>query len=228
MQRPPKGDMYLKEKILRQSVLKWTNPFIKESSSRLHIGFHRHARKTMYCVGRLVYFLFVEQFDLEDPTLAIVPKNGDNLDTRFNNLQLIKKSELQLRTYREQRRKRPVKQVSQYDINGNHIKTYPSIVQAARETGYSAHYISQTLNGNCAHCFGFLWKSGAKNKIRAVKFPYKHVRRIAQYTPESKLVATYFSIREAERITGYDDIGIRDTAKGRRATYKGYIWEYVD
>lgn len=70
-----------------------------------------------------------------------------------------------------------------------------------------------------------IWK---QKKIKAVKFPYKNVRQIGQYTETGRLIKQFFSITEAEKLTGFDYIGIADCAKKRRETYKGFVWKYID
>lgn len=61
---------------------------------------------------------------------------------------------------------------------------------------------------------------------RKPQFPC-NMKRIAQYTTEGKLVQQFDSILQAMNITGFDRIGIRNCGKGRRKTYKGFIWKYA-
>ncbi|HKZ64882.1 MAG TPA: NUMOD1 domain-containing DNA-binding protein [Chitinophagaceae bacterium] len=135
---------------------------------------------------------------------------------------------MQVKTFQDKKKKRPVKKLSQYDTDGHLIRTYSSILDAAAKTGFSHNMLSQVANGYFLHCGGWLWKFGTRKKIKAVKFPYRHVRRVAQYAPDGKLVRRYFSITEAEKITGFDDIGIRDAALKKRPFYKNFIWKFVD
>jgi len=227
VERPVKGDIHLKERILKQTIQLSLNPFTKQYAKHLSVSLCRDAKKKTIRVGRLVYYLFVKKFDEHEP-VVVIAKNGDNLDTHFKNLKLIKKGELQVKTYQDKKKKRPVKKISQYDTDGHLIKTYSSIVDAATKTEFSPTTISQVANGHLLHCGGCLWKFGDRKKIKAVKFPYRHVRRVAQYTPDGKLVRRYFSITEAEKITGFDDIGIRDAALKKRPFYKNYTWKFVD
>ena len=50
------------------------------------------------------------------------------------------------------------KTVSQFDIKGNYIKTYPSISTASRETGISQKTISNNLNGRTKSAGSYVWK----------------------------------------------------------------------
>jgi len=228
VERAVKGDLHLKEKILKHSINRHFNPYTKKYNKQLVLSLCRDAMKKTIVTGRMVYYCFVKKFNLNDPTLAVVNKNGDSLNIHYSNLKLVLKSEVQIKTYREQRKKKLFKSISQYDNLGHLIATYSSLIQAAEKTGYSVTAISQVANGHGIHCGGYLWKFGKRKKAKAIKFPYRHVKRIAQYTPEGKLVHSFFSISEAERITGFDDMGIRNTAKKRRAQYKGFVWKYID
>lgn len=227
VERPVKGDIHLKERILKQTIKLSLNPFTKEYYKRLSVSICRNAKKKGITTGRLVYYLFVKKFDQQTP-VVVTPKNGDNLDTHFKNLRLVKKGDVQTKTYQDKKKRRPVKKLSQYDTDGRLLKTYHSIIEAAAKTGIGHNTLSQAANGHLLHCGGWLWKFGERKKIKAVKFPYRHVRRVAQYTPDGKLVRSYFSITEAEKITGFDDIGIRDAALKKRPFYKTFIWKFVD
>ncbi len=228
IERATKGDMLLKELVLKQSVNRPINPYTGKFNTHLVVSLCQNAKKTTITIGRMVYYLFVRKFNLNDPTLVIVAKDGDNLNMSYKNLMLVQKGNVQLKTYHEKRKKRPFKSVSKYNTDGHIIKTYISIVSAAKETGANASYISQVANGNISHYGGFLWKFGNRKKIKAVKFPYQHVKRIGQYTIEGRLIRTFFSISEAERATGFDNIGIRDVSRKRRVSYKGFVWKFLD
>lgn len=228
VERPVKGDMLLKERILRQTILKSFNPYTRKSTTCLRVTFCTKRVKQSITPSRIVYYLFVKKFDLNDPTLVVVPADNDIFNSYYKNLRLIKKGEVQIKTYREKRKKKLFKPVSQYDTRGYLIKTYPSITEAGKETGFYHNTISQAANGHKSHCGGRQWKFGDRKKIKAIKFPYRHVKRVGQYTVKGKLIHIFFSINEAARVTGFDDMGIRDTAKKRRVVYKGFSWKYVD
>jgi hypothetical protein len=173
-----KRNLHLPEHILKQTIFKTLNPYTKQRYKRLRTSLYRNGQIKNIRPGRLVYYCFVEKFDLEEPTLVITPKNGDHLNTKYSNLLLVKKTEVQERTYKEGLKKRPFKKISQYDTNGHLIKTYNSIIDAGAETGFSLSRLSQAANGHLRHCGGWLWKFGTRKKIKAaVKLPYKHARR---------------------------------------------------
>ena len=223
-----KGDLHLPEQILKQTKSEAFNPYTKKKYPRLTISLCRNAQKKGISPGRMVYYFFVKKFKLEDPTIVISPKNGDYLNNRHTNLLLIKKTEVQTRTYREGQKRKLFKKISQYDADGHLIDTYNSVLDAAAKTGFTPSTLSGAASGRLRHCGGWLWRLGTRKKIQAIEFPYRHVRRVAQYTPDGKLVNSYFSITEAEKVTGFDDIGIRDSALKKRSSYKGFVWKYVE
>lgn len=55
-----------------------------------------------------------------------------------------------------------VKTVSQYDLNGNYIQTYPSLSEAERQTNISRPNISNVCLGNRKSAGGYIWKFGGK------------------------------------------------------------------
>lgn len=57
-----------------------------------------------------------------------------------------------------------VKVVSQYDLNGNYIQTYPSLNEAERQTNISRPNISNVCLGNRKSAGGYIWKFGEKRK----------------------------------------------------------------
>lgn len=52
------------------------------------------------------------------------------------------------------------------------------------------------------------------------------MKEVKQLTKDGKLIATYESTAEAERITGFKQRQIQNCARGECPTYKGYVWLY--
>jgi len=227
VERGVKGDFHLKEKILKQQPSKRLNPYTKKYNWVLSVSLCQDACKNAFGAHRIVYYLFVKKFDLNDQTQVITFKDGNNLNTNYKNLSLVPKSAIQVKTYDQKRKRRPEKTISCYDEKGKLINTYKSITEASDHIGCKSNTISLAVNGAITHCKGMYWRFGKLKKIKSQGFPYKHVKRIAQYSSEGKLIQKFFSITEAEQITGYDDGGIRNTALKRRDSYKGFKWKYI-
>ena len=228
VERLIKGNLHLKEKIKKLTLNRSLNPYIGKYTSQLFVSLSRDAKDKSFTVSRLVYYCFVKKFDTENPKLIITTKDGNNLNLHYKNLQLVSKGEVQVKTYSEQKKRKLYKTISQYNYNGKLIKTYSSIIEAAAETNTNMDYLSQAACGNVIHVRGCLWRYGIAKKIRPTKFPYRNIKRVAQYTAKGKQVQQFNSITEAEKTTGFDDIGISDCAHKRRKTYKGFIWKFRD
>ena len=97
-------------------------------------------------------------------------KNGIRLDNRLENLEWVSMSENMQHSYRVLRRAHPrphkgkggalcktSKRVSQYDLNGNYVKTWNAIQEIAR-AGFSAGNVSAVCRGLRNKHKGFLWK----------------------------------------------------------------------
>ncbi len=125
IERGIKGDLHLKESILKPTVQRSYNPFIKEHRYTLVVHLCRNARRKGIPIGRMVYYLFVRKFKLDDKTLLVIAKDDNNLNVHYKNLQLVKKGTLQERVYAQGKKKRPTKLISQYDSHGNLVRTYP-------------------------------------------------------------------------------------------------------
>lgn len=50
------------------------------------------------------------------------------------------------------------KPIMQFSKNGEFIREYPSIVNAAKEIGYTKQAIQQCVSGKCETCKGYKWK----------------------------------------------------------------------
>lgn len=55
------------------------------------------------------------------------------------------------------------KRVKQYDLNGNFIREWDSIVRIREECGYSDTFISQCCGGKYKRAYGYIWKYSKEN-----------------------------------------------------------------
>lgn len=92
-------------------------------------------------------------------------KNLDKSDNRLENLEYItqkeniKHSAINGRQIRAKGNKNKYhKPVLQYDLNGNLIKEWDSVMDAERGTGIRSNYISNCALGKCKKSQGFIWQ----------------------------------------------------------------------
>ena len=123
---------------------------------------------------RLIYKTFIDpQLDYEKDGMYVVNIDGDGYNCRLDNLQLVTKSEKQLRAVKRDRvmptlktadrtnwRKNysTSKPVEQYDLQGNFIREFPSVRAAAREMRIEDKVIIQVAKGVYKQWNAYVWK----------------------------------------------------------------------
>lgn len=125
------------------------------------------------------------------------------------------------------------KPILQFDLEGNYIKRYESIVAAARELGKHPSNIHAVVKGKKDTAFGYIWKY-EDEELQRQSDAVRHARKskpstkkpVAQYEQGGVLVSTYDSILEAQRVTGFAGSCIGACCKGRRRQAYGFVWKY--
>lgn len=86
------------------------------------------------------------------------------------------------------------KKVKQYDLNGNFIKEYNSIIEAARQCNVSDTGISNCCAKRRKQCGGFLWSYEDEDIIKPYKLKGKKVN---QYDLQGNYIQSFDSIKLA-------------------------------
>lgn len=96
--------------------------------------------------------------------------NENKTDNRFSNLNLLtRKENINFGTHNERVVKantnhpKKIKQVAQYDKNGNLIQVWISVNEVRRQLGYSMGNISSCCNGKRNSAYGFIWRYTTEN-----------------------------------------------------------------
>lgn len=120
--------------------------------------------------------------------------------------------------------------VQQYNLDGSFIKEYESALQAANETLINHSDICRCCRKEISHAGKFQWKYSNSNKqICPINIDKLSIQKeINQYDLQGKLVNTYPSLAEAERMTGIRKSTICSVCKGKGKTAGGYRWSYTD
>jgi hypothetical protein len=74
------------------------------------------------------------------------------------------------------------------------------------------------------------WCSGLYNQRygTAIKRAAEsHWRKVAQYDLAGNLVATYKSLKEAAKVTGYNYVSLSDWCRGAHVPKNNYRWAYI-
>lgn len=150
------GKKRIRKEIIRKQTLSKKGYF--------YITMTNDCKTKLFTVHRIVAFTFLPLIMNKN---VVNHKNGIKTDNRIENLEWCNKSENELHAYRVLGKiniakgssnliKR--KKVSQYDLNGNYINTYDSIVIAAIETKTNRQKISDVCNGKRFKTNNYIWK----------------------------------------------------------------------
>lgn len=154
----PNNPTHLKELILTPS---------KNSSGYLKVELYKDKVSKMYYVHRLVALTFIPN-PYNKP--QVNHKDGNKLNNTVENLEWVTKSENQKHAIKHGlRTPSPMtgkfgklnhnsKSILQFDLNGNLIRKWDSISEAARYYGCNRNSISNVLLGYRKTCKGYVWK----------------------------------------------------------------------
>lgn len=115
------------------------------------------------------------------------------------------------------------KMVYQYDLDGNYIRSFNSVIEAAIELNVPTKSLVAECNRRQHHFLGYLWYYDKLDRVPKYK-PRR--RKIAQYTKYGKLVKVWDCISNASK--EYNNSNIALVCKGIRKTASGFVWRYVD
>lgn len=114
------------------------------------------------------------------------------------------------------------KKVYQYDINGNFIRAFNSVIEAAKYIGVKTKSLTVECNRRQHYYLGYLWYYKKYDKVPKY-IPRK--KKIAQYTKEGDFVKLWDSISDASK--EYNNCNIVLVCKGIRKTASGFVWRYI-
>ena len=113
-------------------------------------------------------------------------------------------------------------EIHQYDLDGNYIKTYSKIKDAADEFNVKPCSISDAAKKH-HNCKGFLYSYEKKNKIK----PYNNIKsccKVGVYDLNGNLIKTYDSIQSCRK----DYCGCIHVLYGRRKKHKNCTFKFID
>ncbi len=136
------------------------------------------------------------------------------------------------------------KAVYQTSLDGVIIAEFPTIQEAARQTGICAGHICDVCKGNREFANGYKWryvdeilytsaqealksKTEKSKESRKQKFIEKS-RRVAQYDLKGNLLKIWRGMREIWEELGYVRPNIINCCNGKTPKAYGYIWKYAD
>lgn len=248
------GRVFIKpEKIIKPFLVKFPNGFVKDDIYFLRTAFTLYKQKYNFSVARLVYHCFIKPINLHDQSFVIMTKDGDGRNILPPNLIKASLSDKQQRIF-DLNRREPLfvdkearerciansklannKQVTQYNMQGKKIRTYPSITAAAEKTGISHSHISSRASGVEFSAGGFIWRLGKEPAIditpmlhtiaeRRKKNKADFGKKVSQYKMNGQRVATYPTINDAAKATGIKQGEISRVMRKKRYSAGGFYW----
>jgi hypothetical protein len=168
MNTPGGGEYFTQERIRKAKLETRHNKTINKPLHTLVITLDREGVSTSYSVARLVYYAFKAPFNLRDRTIYITYKDGDGRNIHISNLVKSDISTIKLNSYRTGRAvsrfKALRKQVTQFDLDGNPLRTFDSMYEAGRELGINERAIAAVISGKGHLHKGFFWRIGRHTK----------------------------------------------------------------
>lgn len=120
------------------------------------------------------------------------------------------------------------KRVYQYDKNGNYLKCFYSVTEAAKEVKRNKANIAAAANGQIKSVGGYLWSYEKKETLNPIA-DKKGFSLVGKYDKDGKLLVIYTSLSSAE--SNNKDIGVSrktlSTVVVNGNLYKGYYWRYI-
>ena len=122
--------------------------------------------------------------------------------------------------------------VQQFDLKGNFIAEYETVVETSRVTGVAYSKICAVARGNRKTSGGYKWTYPEEKHIRfsnrkKSKINENTLKPVLQYDRNGNLLAEYKSIADvARKNEGYERTNIICNLKGRTKHAYGFIWKY--
>ena len=116
----------------------------------------------------------------------------------------------------------------QYNLEGNFLKEFPSITEAARIIDGNHENILKVMQGKLRIAYGFRWSYLKLDKLEPLPNNYTGSSKIVyQYDLNYNLIRQFNSTKEAARYLNKSQGNISSAANGQRKTAYGFIWSYT-
>jgi group I intron endonuclease len=112
------------------------------------------------------------------------------------------------------------KKIYKYTLDGEYIREYSSVTEAAKAVGGKASNLCVVCSGKMKSSHGYIW-SYEKNDEISTAF-----KRIHQYDLDGVFIKTYDTLTEASNSVGGKLAAISNVCSGRNKTSYGYRWSY--
>lgn len=122
--------------------------------------------------------------------------------------------------------------INQYSLEGQFIKTWPSMANVEKKTGILNSKVAMACIGKRLSTGGYQWRyyKGNTDNIPIVE-QYKNrgeSRRVNQYTKSGEFIKTFDSLADAAKDVGVCRPAINHVLAGRTQTSGGFKWSYYE
>ncbi|WP_418122474.1 NUMOD4 domain-containing protein [Chryseobacterium sp. PTM-20240506] len=151
----------LPERIMTLQAAKQFNKYLNTYFYNIRCLFSFEGKKYGKYMARLVYYHFVERFDLNDNSIIISYKDGNRFHIHVRNLEKLSVSDSLFKRYRTDRtknhRKDYAQAVRQYTVEGNFVADFESITAASETLGIGCRNIFTVIKKEGMTAGGFRW-----------------------------------------------------------------------
>jgi hypothetical protein len=149
----------IRDSIKKPNVFRYFNKHLKTHFYNVRNVLSIEGKKYGKSVARLVYYHFVEKFDMDDLSFRISFKDNNQFNVHFRNLEKLTISKLHRKSMNTGRGKRGnYKQaVSQYTVDGDFVASYANIYEASKALGIPPTYILPVINKKRTTAGKFRW-----------------------------------------------------------------------
>jgi len=130
---PNGGEQKVLDRIIKPQVFRYFNRHLKSHFYNVRCNLCSEGKVYVRSTARLVYYHFVEKFDMEDLSFKISFKDENRFNTHFSNLERITSIEHRNKVLNTGRGKKGNYQqsVSQYTVDGDFVASYDTIYLAS-------------------------------------------------------------------------------------------------
>jgi hypothetical protein len=200
------------------------------------VSLNKDGKQYTFFLHRLVAKAFIAN-PLNKPEVDHI--NGDKTDNRVVNLRWCTKSEnirnpVTYAKMSDNAKKNPVRgsknpfsrKVVQFTLNGDFINEYESTGDAAISTGISTFSIQKCALGKRKSGGGYVWKYTTEPIMRSKgrRAIGDGGTKIVQIDCKGNIIASFVSIQDAARKTGFYAENIGRAVRGIYKTYRGFRW----
>ena len=149
------------ERIMKLILVKQFNQYLQNNGYQIHCTLSSEGKKYRKSIARLVYYHFVEKFDLNDRNILISCKDNNPLHVHYTNLEKISSSQRRIKSFdlnRTRNRNAIYSQpVSQYTVQGDWVADFQSMYEAEKSAGVGCESIMDTINKEFLTAGKFRW-----------------------------------------------------------------------